>query len=148
MTSVTEILPFLYMGDKDAAQAMDNPPYLHVALAPCFASEQSKVVLVHNFSDNPTWNWRKRQDKFNELREAAIMVAEAVDVNRSALVTCNMGQNRSGLVVGLALCALGFGPRQAIYLIRKKRGDVCLNNLAFERCLMEFGASMKIEGSK
>ncbi len=147
METYSEILPgALYMGDRMAGSAV-NGIHRHILLADGYASPTADVTAII-FEDDPYWNWRRDMRKFHELKSAAHDAAEDVSLGRAVLVTCHMGINRSGLVTGLILCALGYGPRQAILLIRKRRDDVCLDNCAFERCLMEAGSGMQVEAPR
>jgi hypothetical protein len=66
-----------------------------------------------------------------------IRVASMVDAGDRVVVNCAAGLNRSGLVVGRALIALGHEPADAIELIRAARGPNALFNGTFERFLLE-----------
>lgn len=62
--------------------------------------------------------------EWSEARSAARRVADLARRGAKVLVTCNMGLNRSGLVVALALIDLGMTPRQAVALVRERRREV------------------------
>ena len=66
-----------------------------------------------------------------------IRVASMVDGGLRVVVNCAAGLNRSGLVVGRALIALGHQPAEAIELIREARGPRALFNRTFEEFLLE-----------
>ncbi len=66
-----------------------------------------------------------------------IRVASIVDGGQRVVVNCAAGLNRSGLVVGRALIALGHEPANAIELIRAARGPRALFNRTFEAFLLE-----------
>jgi protein-tyrosine phosphatase len=66
---------------------------------------------------------------------AAARVAAAVRAERSTLVRCRVGFNRSGLVVALALVELGLDPAAAIELVRARRSARSLNNSLFVQYL-------------
>ena len=66
-----------------------------------------------------------------------IRVASMVDAGDRVVVNCAAGLNRSGLIVGRALIALGHDPAEAIELIREARGPRALFNRTFERFLLE-----------
>jgi protein-tyrosine phosphatase len=51
-------------------------------------------------------------------------------------VNCAAGLNRSGLIVGRALIALGYEPHDAIRRIRAARGPRALFNRTFEEFLL------------
>jgi hypothetical protein len=66
-----------------------------------------------------------------------IRVASMVDRGDRVVVNCAAGLNRSGLIVGRALIALGHEPADAISLIRAARGPRALFNRTFEAFLLE-----------
>jgi hypothetical protein len=66
-----------------------------------------------------------------------IQVASMVRAGDRVVVNCAAGLNRSGLVVGRALIAVGHQPAEAIELIRAARGPRALFNRTFERFLLE-----------
>jgi hypothetical protein len=66
-----------------------------------------------------------------------IRVASMVDGGLRVVVNCAAGLNRSGLVVGRALIALGYPAAEAIVLIREARGPRALFNRTFEEFLLE-----------
>ena len=55
---------------------------------------------------------------------------------RRVVVNCMSGLNRSGLVVGRALIALGLTPRQAVERVREVRGPHALSNPQFAKWLL------------
>lgn len=66
--------------------------------------------------------------------DAACAVVREITIGGRVLVTCSMGWNRSGLVVGLALNQLtGLPAHRIVELIRKARGEDALSNQTFER---------------
>ncbi len=67
--------------------------------------------------------------------EAAARVAEGVSAGRATLVRCRVGFNRSGLVVAMALVALGLDTAAAIELVRRRRSARALNNELFVQYL-------------
>lgn len=64
--------------------------------------------------------------------EVAREVAKRVKAGDDVLVTCLMGLNRSGLIVGLALRMLGYSGREAVELLQRKRPGA-LSNPRFRR---------------
>lgn len=72
------------------------------------------------------------------LHETADLVVDRLNAGK-VLVHCQAGLNRSGLVAALALIKMGRSPRQAIDLLREKRGPVVLCNRTFVRWLMTQG---------
>jgi protein-tyrosine phosphatase len=61
----------------------------------------------------------------------ATRVVRRIKAGKRVLVTCYMGRNRSGVVSGLALRAMGFTPRQCVDIIRMVRGPNALSNKHF-----------------
>ena len=72
----------------------------------------------------------------NAIHELGIRVAEHVRRGSRVAVNCMSGLNRSGLLVGRALIALGYSPAEALALIRKARGPHALSNRQFVRFLL------------
>src|SRR5665213_2297325 len=69
--------------------------------------------------------------------ECKLAILASKDVTRRlrkgerVLTTCAMGLNRSGLVNALVLLNLGYSAREAIALIKRRRGDATLSNAYF-----------------
>lgn len=61
---------------------------------------------------------------------AAEAVVDSMRMGKT-LLHCEMGLNRSALVAVMALVMCGMPNREAIRLIRSKRGEVCLENPTF-----------------
>lgn len=81
------------------------------------------------------------EDTFDFLPPAPLLEELAAWVNKRArkgrvLVHCAAGLNRSGLVVGLALIRQGWQPKEAIELMRHRRGKGVLCNWMFENWLL------------
>jgi Dual specificity phosphatase, catalytic domain len=64
-------------------------------------------------------------------------VAEFVRLGRKVLVHCSAGLNRSGLIVALALVALGYEPREAMARMRRLRSEWVLCNDNFEEFVLD-----------
>ena len=76
------------------------------------------------------------QDQIDGVSRLADEVAHALRANRSTLVHCRSGYNRSGLVVAQALINTGLSGVDAIELIRRRRSPWVLHNLTFEDYLL------------
>ena len=63
-------------------------------------------------------------------------VAARVRAGERVVVNCAAGLNRSGLLVGRALIALGYTPVEAIALVRRARGPYALSNHRFATWLL------------
>jgi len=70
------------------------------------------------------------------IHELGIRVANHVRAGDKVIVNCMSGMNRSGLLVGRALVALGYLPAEAVELIRRVRGPHALSNREFTRFLL------------
>jgi hypothetical protein len=70
------------------------------------------------------------------IHELGKRVAEHVRAGDRVLVNCMSGMNRSGLLVGRALVALGHLPIEAVDLVRRARGPHALSNREFTRFLL------------
>lgn len=106
--------------------------------------DQSKKMVGRNYTfllldDVP---WIPEPDAVHML---GIRVASMVDGGLRVVVNCAAGLNRSGLIVGRALIALGHDPAEAIELIREARGPRALFNTTFEQFLLERCAPKRME---
>jgi hypothetical protein len=63
-------------------------------------------------------------------------IASLVREGKHVAVNCLSGVNRSGLLVGRALVALGYTPEEAIEAVRSARGPMALSNQHFVRFLL------------
>jgi len=67
----------------------------------------------------------------------ATNVAALVEAGMKVLVRCQLGYDRSGLVVAFALMKLGYKGWEAVGLIRKKRSPHALHNKTFLQYIRE-----------
>ena len=72
------------------------------------------------------------------VMQAHRITLEAIGKGKKTLVRCQMGWNRSGLVVGLVLRSLGYPAQEAIDLIRTQRDPSALCNEWFVKYIQEF----------
>ncbi|MEV6357253.1 protein-tyrosine phosphatase family protein [Streptomyces hydrogenans] len=86
--------------------------------------------LISEIPDGPL-----TAEQLHSVQQLAVTAAEAVQNDRTVLVRCHSGYNRSGLVVAQALIELGQDPASAIALIRQSRSPWALNNQIFEQYL-------------
>lgn len=75
------------------------------------------------------------------LQQLAVQCARFVQQNKSVLITCMEGRNRSGVLMGLTLLKLypGWPPEQAVKLIKRHRkapSGPALANTMFEQYLL------------
>ena len=71
-----------------------------------------------------------------ELFEIVRMTHRAWEKGEKTLVRCQMGWNRSGLIMALVLIRDGMDAEEAIELIRNKRSPHALGNMYFVRWLL------------
>jgi protein tyrosine/serine phosphatase len=72
-----------------------------------------------------------------ELHEMVDWALTHVRAGHRVLVRCQAGLNRSGLITGLILIALGMKPGEAITAIRNKRSQRALFNMDFVGYLLD-----------
>lgn len=69
---------------------------------------------------------------FEQIEEIAQQVNRYLDADKTVLVHCQAGLNRSSLVAAKALMLQGMTGKEALDLLREKRSPACLCNPAFE----------------
>ena len=72
----------------------------------------------------------------DDIWEIAQDVSDRIDRRERVLVRCQMGLNRSGLLVAAVLLVRGWEPSDAIHRIRSRRGVHALSNPYFEEWLL------------
>jgi len=86
---------------------------------------------IHLKLEDVRTDWRNWPEFQDEVLDVADEVAREVEAGGKVLVVCNMGLNRSGLVVGLALRFLGMPADKVVDYIRDKRSSDALSNSTF-----------------
>ncbi|MFJ7278244.1 protein phosphatase [Kitasatospora sp. NPDC098663] len=86
--------------------------------------------LISEIPDRPL-----TAEQLHSVRQLAVTAAAAVRNDRTVLVRCHSGYNRSGLVVAQTLIELGHDAVTAVALIRQRRSPWALNNRTFEQYL-------------
>jgi hypothetical protein len=89
-----------------------------------------EIYVTHPIDDVP---WISDPDAIDAL---AVRVAALVRSRSKVAVNCMSGLNRSGMLVARSLIELGFGPKEAVDLVRAARGPRALSNKAFVRWLL------------
>lgn len=124
----------LWMGGLPVGKAPAEFDYIF-NMAPFWPYEthERQVVVTLKLYDGP------------EVPDEKVLhaIADCVNVARKAgrvLVHCQMGLNRSGIVAALALIKSGMKPKEAISLLRARRGPDVLCNPVFEAWLVRQGA--------
>ncbi|WP_393058613.1 protein phosphatase [Streptomyces sp. LN549] len=87
--------------------------------------------LINEIPDNPL-----TAEHLLSVQRLAVIAAEAVRNDRTVLVRCHSGYNRSALVVAQTLIELGQDAATGIRLIRQRRSPWVLNNRTFEQYLL------------
>jgi protein-tyrosine phosphatase len=100
------------------------------------AEVRDRLYVFFQIDDVP---WIRDPEAIDELGDA---VAAHVLAGARIVVDCAAGRNRSGLLVGRTLIALGHPAPEAIRLVRAARGPHALSNREFARWLLiERGAA-------
>lgn len=134
-----EIVPYLWMGGMyHTPQMKPCVPHDEFDVVVSMAGRggpQTKItnpgITQHNFVIR---DGELGKDEFKLARGAAEIAADAVFQRQRVLVRCQMGLNRSGLVVALALNILAVQPLGADWIIskiREKRSPDALFNQHF-----------------
>lgn len=131
ISTVDQILPGKLNLGACAALA-DAPIYDMVvsAAAECVPPRSRGYETIHLPLDDAPWAWRQHGDEAALVDGCARAVADAVRAGGYVLVVCQMGLNRSGLIVALALTHLGYSPSRAIAMVRS-RHPLVLSNRSF-----------------
>ncbi|MEY9878039.1 protein tyrosine/serine phosphatase [Streptacidiphilus sp. MAP12-33] len=69
--------------------------------------------------------------QLQSVQRLALATRDALRDDRTVLVRCHSGYNRSGLVVAQTLLLAGLTPAAAVALIRRRRSPWALNNPTF-----------------
>ena len=120
----------LWQGDR--AELANAAAYAFVVSAAIERHPPRAVRYLHLKLDDVGTAWRTMPEWRRAVLYAAAKVAEHVHRGDKTLVVCNMGLNRSGLIVAMALRMLGYLPEEAIMRVRAARGVRALSNLTFE----------------
>ena len=132
----SEILPHtLWMGGMVAFTQIPNLDlWVHCAAEtePNVPQAAKRIIWVR-LDDSRDLRPDEKAAAFAAARQAAQVVARGGRV----LISCMAGVNRSGLVTGLTLKALGFTGPAAIALIRAKRGPGVLRRQEYVDLLQE-----------
>lgn len=116
-----------------ALDSFDTVVFAAMEAQPRVTPPPRKEAILFPLDDNPYIPVSHREA--GALRQLATKLARQIRSGRKVLVTCMEGRNRSGLIVGSILIALGHAPRAAVELVKKRRSRPALTNPMFERYL-------------
>ena len=134
----SEILPGLFMGGTADSDVVDvakplrnlNEVQEFDSVVTCYSWAQPMSWYVHEnrygFADGPI-----DEKTFTKVKELASWLHGEWKAGRRCLSRCQAGANRSGLVMGAVLMIEGYTAKDAIDLIRNKRGPQALFNQNF-----------------
>lgn len=130
-----EVVPGLYMADailwpEDVAYRGFDAQYDACGWDRTEYAPQDFAYTFLPMDDVP---WVSDAPRVHEVGEE---IATRVRDGERVFVNCAAGLNRSGLLVGRALIALGRAPLEAISLVRQARGPHALSNVVFAGWLM------------
>lgn len=138
----SEILPGLWQGGTHDFDTLEFPKEY-----PIWKSEKpfDSVATLYAIAHPVGWGVAERRYGFPDsaLTEKDIPEIHAIadwahmewKAGKKVLIRCQAGWNRSGLVMALVLIKDGFGPKEAIDLIRAQRNPNALCNTDFVRYL-------------
>ncbi len=132
---IDQIAPGLYQGSKPAiGYNLRNEGFDVLVLTarehqpPSELFPDVEVLRVMLDDNGRDFSSGERADAVSMAEKVAARVA----AGKKVLVTCYMGWNRSGWVVGHALRLLGADPRRAVDIVKSRRAQA-LNNKGFAR---------------
>jgi hypothetical protein len=134
----SEVLPNLFIGGTHDEDTVGFPQELRNlnereefdAVVTCYSHAQPMSWYVHEnrfgFADGPM-----DIETFNKVIELSDWLYEKWLSGAKCLSRCQMGYNRSGIVLGALLIKHGYTAEEAIKLIQQKRSPYALNNMSF-----------------
>jgi protein-tyrosine phosphatase len=137
VSQMSEIVPGLFVGSKpDPGRHSGVDVIVLAALEYQPSAELFPGVEVIHVPLDDAPNRLLRNDEIADATEAGSRVARRLRAGRRVLVSCQMGLNRSALIVALAMYEVyGMSADEIIARLRKERGAWALSNLNFERLL-------------
>jgi protein-tyrosine phosphatase len=129
---ISEIVPGLWQGGVENGLILPDFIRHHVSL---YSPE--KYRIRHKLAS--TLEVRMTDGTGEDMSQVPAIAAwvNACRADGPALVSCQAGLNRSGLIVATALMLGGMTADSAIALLREKRSPACLCNPAFEEWLRD-----------
>lgn len=140
----SEVLPNLWQGgtdDDDTIWELDRR-----SVADITKKDFDSVYTAYAWANPCDWLVKEVRYPFYDGNMADINLVELYDIVRMAhtdwkagkrvLIRCQAGLNRSGLIMALVLMREGYKAKDAIALMREKRGISVLCNRTFEKWLL------------
>jgi protein-tyrosine phosphatase len=135
---------FSYVLEPYLAQGSKPPPFgplpFDVVVLAAMEYQEDNYVPPNNVHaifvplDDAQPSLHEKQMAIRTARQVTTLIQH----RKSVLVTCNMGRNRSGLIVALTLINFGCSPDQAVARVRKARGSYALSNSHFVDVLHQY----------
>ena len=132
-----EVVPKLWQGGRHAARIVDFDPPLEVVVNLTPLGKTVSVDYSGLYLEWPIEDGGVPCEK--NLHALVALLAELYEADKTILVHCQAGLNRSGLVVALVLVALNWTADAAIEQIRATRDEYALCNEEFEQYIRAWG---------
>ena len=142
---ITKIRDGLYMGSKSC---LNEPQQFDVYVSAAYEIKPPPslafgATTLHVPLDDAPWDFAKNPQEAHALLQTADVIASWVREGKKVIIFCNMGMNRSGLLVALVLLRLGYSASRAIKMIRR-RSECTLSNQSFENFVKYVYAHKKV----
>jgi ADP-ribose pyrophosphatase YjhB (NUDIX family)/protein-tyrosine phosphatase len=127
-----EVVPGLWMGGNR------QPPTSDLFDAVLTLGYRAKVIAGIPVEDQLEWRIAdaERPPPAEGLASVVAFVLERWQAGKRVLVRCELGLNRSGLIVGLVLVASGMSGDDAVAAIGKARGYLALSNRTYRSLVL------------
>ena len=148
----TEILPRLWLGGTENFDVVQETK--RERLASITKESFDTVITAYAFANPASWAVKEIRTTFYDGDMSDINwedIYQAVDIAYAdwarglrELLRCQLGANRSGLLMALTLRKAGYSSKDAIALMREKRSPWVLCNAKFEDFLLRLDTSDEI----
>jgi len=130
----------LWIGGHKAPQKLPFKPdlWVHCAMEIRPNKSYAKKVIWLKLDDDD-WDWRSHPNEVEDILDVVKKSFDAIHDGQRVVITCHMGLNRSGLVTGLLMCAMGFTPGEVLGHLRALRHPDVLCNADFEDLVVSVG---------
>lgn len=133
----SKITEGLYMGSKRAIDPKQPLFTIYVSMAREIPPPKSVLGVFESMwvkMDDVDWDFRNDPETMQVLLETSSTIATLIKQGHRVVVFCNMGMNRSGLMVAMVLMQLGWSYKKALRKI-KQRHRCTLGNRSFREAL-------------